>query len=185
MPDDLPLRYHGGQARESQEAAVGTYVNPGNDGFARIRRERYVDKTGLIALVNDVLDGPRNMVAVCRPRRFGKSFAAEALVAYYSCGCDSRSLFEGLDISRDPSFEEHLNAYNVIQLDMTAFTGTVGAEVVPAVTDALMDDLAREFADMEVREALTDRLLEAVRDTVPGTLSHGKRDTVPDTLSHS
>ena len=38
-----------------------------------------------------------------RPRRFGKTFAAEARVAYYTCGADSRGLFEGLDISRDPS----------------------------------------------------------------------------------
>ncbi|MBQ9003163.1 MAG: AAA family ATPase, partial [Eggerthellaceae bacterium] len=44
---------------------------------------------------------------VSRPRRFGKSYAAKMLVAYYSCGCDSASLFEGLEISRFNDFEEH------------------------------------------------------------------------------
>ena len=50
---------------------MGTYVNPGNDGFVGILRDRYVDKTGLIGLVNKVLGTPRKAVLVSRPRRFG------------------------------------------------------------------------------------------------------------------
>ena len=61
---------------------MGTFVNPGNIGFYRILQDRYVDKTGLISLVNEVLNTPRGMVCVTRPRRFGKSFAAQSLVAY-------------------------------------------------------------------------------------------------------
>ncbi len=34
---------------------MGTYVNPGNAGFSRIVRSNYVDKTGLISLMNDRL----------------------------------------------------------------------------------------------------------------------------------
>lgn len=44
--------------------------------------------------------------------------AAGMLAAYYGKGCDSRKLFEGLEISEKPSFEEHLNKYDVIHLDM-------------------------------------------------------------------
>ena len=29
--------------------AMGTYLNPGNSGFARIRNDIYVDKSGLMA----------------------------------------------------------------------------------------------------------------------------------------
>ena len=79
---------------------MGTYVNPGNEGFARILRERYVDKTGLISRYDSTLDTASGLVMVSRPRRFGKSFAAHSLVAFYSCGRDSRALFEGLDVSR-------------------------------------------------------------------------------------
>ena len=68
---------------------MGTCINPGNEGFARILADEYVDKTGLISLVNEALGTTRNLVAVTRPRRFGKTFAAESLMAYYSCGCDS------------------------------------------------------------------------------------------------
>ena len=124
---------------------MGMYVNPGNEGFAGIVSGEYVDKTGLIALVSAGMGTPRKLVCSTRPRRFGKTFAAESLVAYYSCGCDSRGLFEGLDISRDPSFERHLNAYNVVRLDMTAFQEK--ADVAQAVSDVLL---------REVRELLPD-----------------------------
>ena len=118
---------------------MGMYVNPGNAGFAGILSGEYVDKTGLIALVNAAIGTPNKLVCSTRPRRFGKTFAAESLVAYYTRGADSRSLFEGLDISRDSSFEKHLNAYNVIHLDMTAFRGA--ADVAQAVKAVLLPEL--------------------------------------------
>ena len=89
---------------------MGRYVSPGNDGFARIRAGKYVDKTGLISYVNEVVGTSDSLVCVSRPRRFGKSFAAEALVAYYSCDCESHELFEGLAVSTSPSYAQHLNA---------------------------------------------------------------------------
>ena len=143
---------------------MGMYVNPGNEGFADIVAGEYVDKTGLIALVNRVIGTPRKLVCVTRPRRFGKTFAAESLVAYYTCGADSRELFDGLQISRDASFEQHLNAYNVIRLDMTSFRGD--EDVAGAVTKRLLEDLARVFPDIPMRtEALELALVDVVEAT--------------------
>lgn len=34
---------------------MGRYVNPGNEGFKRVVAGEYVDKTGLIALINDAI----------------------------------------------------------------------------------------------------------------------------------
>ena len=53
----------------------------------------YVDKTLLIEQTNKVLFGKQRFVCISRPRRFGKSMAANMLTAYYSRGCDSRELF--------------------------------------------------------------------------------------------
>ena len=117
---------------------MGTYASPDNEGFSRIASSVYVDKTGLISHMNDVIGSTLGLVCVTRPRRFGKTFAAESLVSYYSCGCDSRSLFDGLGICRDPSFLSHLNAYNVVHLNMTSFRGTVG--VAKAVRNALLPE---------------------------------------------
>ncbi len=32
---------------------MGMYLNPGNSGFTGIRNDVYVDKSGLISLIND------------------------------------------------------------------------------------------------------------------------------------
>ena len=34
---------------------MGTYLNPGNGGFARIANNEYVDKTGMIGLLNKAI----------------------------------------------------------------------------------------------------------------------------------
>ena len=72
---------------------MGIYLNPGNDAFLEaIQSEIYVDKTGLIAYTNRVMGTVRKNICVSRPRRFGKSMAANMLCAYYSHGCRSAAL---------------------------------------------------------------------------------------------
>ncbi len=98
---------------------MGTYINIGNTGFQRARNCEYVDKSGLIAVVNKTLFTERCFSCVTRSRRFGKSMAAKMLCAYYDQSCDSRSLFADLKIAQDASFEKHLNKYPVIFLDLS------------------------------------------------------------------
>ncbi len=101
---------------------MGIYLNPGNIGFWKsVRSEIYVDKTGLIACTNKVINTEEQCVCVSRPRRFGKSMALKMLAAYYSCGCDSSDLFKGFKIESDETFREHLNQYNVLFLNMQQF----------------------------------------------------------------
>ena len=74
---------------------MGLFVNPGNDAFQMaLNSEIYVDKTGLLEYTNRVMDTKQAFICNSRPRRFGKSTTADMLVAYYSCGCDSRHIFE-------------------------------------------------------------------------------------------
>lgn len=101
---------------------MGVYLNPGNTGFWKsIRSEIYVDKTGLIAYINKCLNTEESFICVSRPRRFGKSMTLKMLAAYYSRGCDSRELFTGYNIAHDKTFEEHLNQYDVICLNIQQF----------------------------------------------------------------
>lgn len=134
---------------------MGTYVNPGNEGFARILRSKYVDKTGLIALFDETIDSAQGLVMVSRPRRFGKSFAAHSLVAFYSCGCDSRALFEGLEVSRREDWDERLNAYNVVCLDMAGVIEAAGSHgVAPTISKLLLPELREVVADAGIRDSL-------------------------------
>ena len=59
-----------------------------------------MDKTELIQYTNRVFNTMQQNVCVSRPRRFGKSYAAKMLAAYYSKGADSDSLFQNLKISK-------------------------------------------------------------------------------------
>lgn len=98
---------------------MGIFVNPNNSAFqVALNSEIYVDKTELIAYTNKVIDTNNALICNSRPRRFGKSIAANMLVAYYSKGCDSSVMFERLRISGDKSFRQHINKYNVIRIDV-------------------------------------------------------------------
>ena len=104
---------------------MGIYVNPGNVSFEMARFSNiYVDKSMLISKINTLYKTEKRFVCVSRPRRFGKSMAANMLSAYYSCGCDSKKLFSGLKIEKNPSFQEHLNRHNLIRIDVQRFLDT-------------------------------------------------------------
>ncbi len=101
---------------------MGIYVNPRNTAFQEaVNSKIYVDKSMLIPYVNSVLHTKQKNICVSRPRRFGKSMAADMLVAYYSKGCDSAGLFAPLKAARDSSFQAHLNRHDVIRLDIQLF----------------------------------------------------------------
>lgn len=75
---------------------MGLYLNPGNEAFRQaVTDDIYVDKTKMISLINAKLNKSRvKYVCVSRPRRFGKSMAADMLTAYYSKDCDSAGYSE-------------------------------------------------------------------------------------------
>ena len=83
---------------------MGIYFNPGNSGFQRIVNSEYVDKTGLIRLINETIGTVNNLTCVSRLRPFGKSVAAQMLCAYYDCSCDSHSLFDDKGWHRGKGF---------------------------------------------------------------------------------
>ncbi|MBQ3566958.1 MAG: AAA family ATPase [Oscillospiraceae bacterium] len=47
----------------------------------------------LIDITNKLINTEQRFICISRPRRFGKSIAANMLTAYYSRGCDSKELF--------------------------------------------------------------------------------------------
>ena len=101
---------------------MGRFVNPDNSAFqVALNSPIYVDKTGLLEYTNSVLNTTEAYICNSRPRRFGKSYAANMLAAYYSKGCNSEEMFSGLDISRESDFKTHLNKYDVIHLDIQWF----------------------------------------------------------------
>ncbi len=105
---------------------MGSYLNPGSERFrTSLRSQIYVDKSLLIPEINKLVRTEQKYVCVSRPRRFGKSMAADMLLAYYSIGEDTSVLFDNLKVSRTKSYKEHLNQYDVIKINMQEFLSAV------------------------------------------------------------
>ena len=96
----------------------------------------HIDKTGLIEKTNAVLDTRQKFLCVGRPRRFGKSMAADMLAAYYDRDENSAPLFDSLKISRAASYQKYLNQYDVVKVNMQEFLSMTHS----------MDDMLTTFA---------------------------------------
>lgn len=128
---------------------MGTYLNPGNSGFVEILNGDYQDKTGLIGLINKRINTPNKLICISRPRRFGKSYAAQMLCAYYDCTCKSEELFDSLEISRAESYGTHMNQYNVLYLDLSSILSIMSRKKVD------LKDISR-FIASEIRDELVE-----------------------------
>ena len=153
---------------------MGIYVNMGDASFEMSRNsDIYVDKSMLIAQMNRAYRTERRFLCVSRPRRFGKSMAANMLAAYYSRGCDSGRLFSGLAIEGEESFPVHLNRHNVIRWDVQRFLESKSGydRFVNDIEDMVIRDLKKEFP--ECGDFPEGSRLKTVLDEVYGQTGQG------------
>ena len=144
---------------------MGIYVNPGNEEFKRAANSKiYVDKTMLLAFTNQNLKSEHQNICVSRPRRFGKSMAANMLVAYYGKGDDSYELFEPFKFAKDPDFKKHLNQYNAIHLNMQQFLGRTESveDMMELISRKVVRELKREFPQVTYYEEDLVSVLEEI-----------------------
>lgn len=126
---------------------MGVYLNPGYDAFQMsVNDEIYMDKSGIIAFVNGRIGKRKRFICVSRPRRFGKSMAAEMLSAYYDRSCDSGELFQNLEIAKDKTFHQHMNAYDVFFLNVQQFLS--GAGSVNKLVEYLQAEVLKELREI-------------------------------------
>lgn len=147
---------------------MGIFLNPGNSGFqSAVRSDIYIDKTKLIQFTNGVLDTEQRFLCVSRPRRFGKSVTAKMLAAYYSCGCNSQSLFEKMDIGNDPSYRQELNRNNVIYMDIQWFRSVARGKgqlknVVGYMQEQVIEELKQRYPDVLSSDGISSSLPEVL-----------------------
>lgn len=139
---------------------MGIYINKGNGSFVSALNGEYVDKTGMIEIINKTLNTERRYTCVTRSRRFGKSMALDMLCAYYDKSCDSSKLFEGLAAQSGATFDKHLNKYPVISLDITDFITRYGQDhdIVKYIQRNVMEELHGFYLDVKREE--DDDLME-------------------------
>lgn len=149
---------------------MGSYLNPGTVEFQEsLNSEIYIDKTGLIEKTNALLRTRQKFVCISRPRRFGKSMAADMLAAYYERGEDSEELFAGLSIGRSESFQKHLNQYDVLKINMQEFLSETQNidEMLQMLKKYLIFDLKESYKQVSFRDE--ENLIQVMKDIYAST----------------
>ena len=127
---------------------MGVYFNPNNESFTQARNSMvYVDKTGLIEILNQRLSTEDKCIAVSHARRFGKSHAAGMVDAYYSLGCDSTKLFEDTKLANNADWKKHMNRYNVIHLDISSVWDFHKEDLIESIHDRVCDDFRKIYGE--------------------------------------
>ena len=137
---------------------MGTYLNPGKLRFQMaVNSEIFVDKTPMIRNLNAVINTNQRYVSISRPRRFGKTLAADMLCAYYDTEAEGRELFERLALATDEaadshySWDAHLGKYDVIRIVMTDFIkeNVPVSESLDKLQKVILRELIKKFPDVD------------------------------------
>lgn len=149
---------------------MGIYVNPSNANFRETLSQKiYVDKTMMIAALNEIMRSGNKYVCISRPRRFGKTIAGNMLAAYYAKGGDSRELFSPYKIAKDTSFLENLNKFNVIKLDINSeYRNALDKDrLILKLTRNVREDMVQVFPDLVFDEddSIADCILKVFSAT--------------------
>lgn len=149
---------------------MGRYLNPGNAAFQEsLNSKIYVDKSGLIAHCNELIQTQQKYMCISRPRRFGKTMAADMLTAYYSEGCDSSSQFDNLSVSSCATYHKYMNMYPVIHLNIQTFLNESGfaSDMIERVKGGLLHDLLRYYGDIDYidKNSLADVMTDIFAET--------------------
>ncbi|MDD6002359.1 MAG: AAA family ATPase [Bacteroidales bacterium] len=139
---------------------MGQFIDGGNFAFRSVINSDFVDKSGLLNILNKNMDTENRFMCISRPRRFGKSVAAKMAYAYYDRKSDSKELFEGLEITKSPNYEKHLNKYPTIFIDWNTFAQIPDKEKLKEAQHSIIADLKKSYAFLEEQNYLSKALTE-------------------------
>ena len=134
---------------------MGSYVNPRFKNFQNsLNSKIYVDKSNLIIKTNEIIDTEDRYICISRPRRFGKTMAANMLAAYYGIKHDASVLFDDLAISQHSTYYEHLNKHDVIMVDMQVFLDKTNSveEMINELQSNIIEELQESHPEIEYKK---------------------------------
>ena len=136
---------------------MGIFLNPGADNLIMAKAsEIYIDQSEMISYLNKIISTEARFICVSRPRRFGKTMAADMISAYYDRSVDGKVIFNNLKISSNDSFLQHLNKYDVIKITMTEFINRDSSDIrdmINTLTNDIILDLQDEYSDINLRNS--------------------------------
>ena len=147
---------------------MALYLNTNKplENYKKLYRSKYfVDKSLIIEKLNELIDTSDRYLCITRPRRFGKSSVADMLGAYYSKGIDSSHVFNNLKISSTPSYDEHLNQYNVINISFNKIPDKRNTfnDYMNMIKTSLINDIVEKYPHINPDKYFT--ISSMLRDT--------------------
>ena len=137
---------------------MGIYVNPGDSMFRfSLNSKIYVDTSPMINELNELIGTDERFLCMSRARRFGKTMMTNLMSAYYSRDCNSREIFERLELSKQEGWDKYLNAFNVIQIDLqSCFSRTKDKnQVIDKLQTNVVNELREQFPSTRIPTAAT------------------------------
>ena len=137
---------------------MGIYVNPGDSMFRfSLNSKIYVDKSPMINELNELIGTDERFLCMSRARRFGKTMMTNLMSAYYSRDCNSREIFERLELNKQEGWDKYLNAFNVIQIDLqSCFSRTKDKnQVIDKLQTNVVNELREQFPSTRIPTAAT------------------------------
>ncbi|MBQ7585275.1 MAG: AAA family ATPase, partial [Desulfovibrionaceae bacterium] len=127
---------------------IYTCLNPGDSGFLKIKDFLfYVDKSELLIYTNKFINTDKRYICISRPRRFGKTTAANMVASYYDHTGQAEKIFKNLKITHHPSFKLHANKYIVIKLNIQNYLSQTHDIdlLLEAIKNSIYTDLIKQY----------------------------------------
>ena len=112
----------------------------------------FVDKSRLIEELIPAIGRKNRYFCLTRPRRFGKSVMANMIGAFFEKEADGRSIFNHLEISQSPNYEEHVNRHHVIFIDFSRVPKECDgyAAYIDRIHEGMTADIAAAYPNLEI-----------------------------------
>lgn len=136
---------------------MGNYLNT-TAVYDTYRREHnspyFVDKSKLLCELCPRVDTTANYICVTRPRRFGKSMAANMMAAFFSSACDSGALFHKLKAEAPELCRNYLGRYDVIFISFNEMPRNCKSygQYIERIENRLLQDLMEAYPEAGIRK---------------------------------
>lgn len=124
----------------------------------------FVDKSRMLKELFPLVETGNNHICITRPRRFGKTVAANMIAAFFSKACNAGDIFDSLQIAQSKEYEKYRNQFSVIHISFNELGGRCSSydEYIERIEKRLIRDLKKEYpeTDIEDTDSAADALLE-------------------------
>lgn len=118
------------------------------------KRPFFVDKSEMLSELIPLVEEGGVYICVTRPRRFGKTVAANMISAFFSRAFDSSVLFSDLKIAENRNSEFYRNRYPVIHISFNDVMGTYLSyeDYIRSIEDQLKEELKAAYPKVRFTE---------------------------------